>query len=123
MDPYGPPMHPLLCSQVKLLARLRHPFIVKYSESFLAKNSLHIIMNYCEGGDLNTRIRKAEGNHFSEQQILDWFVQIALALQYCHQRKIIHRDLKSQNILMTKKGNIRLGDFGIARVLNGGLSP
>mmetsp|Transcript_11156 Transcript_11156/g.21211 ORF Transcript_11156/g.21211 Transcript_11156/m.21211 type:complete len:667 (-) Transcript_11156:968-2968(-) len=106
--------------EVKLLARLRHPFIVSYRESFLAKNNnLHIVMNYCEGGDLNTRIRNAGGEYFSEEQVLDWFVQIALALQYCHQKKIIHRDLKSQNVFLTKKENIRLGDFGIARVLNG----
>lgn len=53
-----------------------------------------------------------------ENQILDWFTQICLALKHVHDRKIIHRDLKCQNIFLTKNGIIKLGDFGIARVLS-----
>ncbi|XP_044286836.1 serine/threonine-protein kinase Nek1 isoform X6 [Varanus komodoensis] len=51
-------------------------------------------------------------------QIMDWFIQICLALKHVHDRKILHRDIKSQNIFLTKDGTIQLGDFGIARVLN-----
>jgi NIMA (never in mitosis gene a)-related kinase len=50
--------------------------------------------------------------------VLNWFTQICLALKHVHDRKILHRDLKSQNIFLTKKGMIKLGDFGIARVLS-----
>uniref|UniRef100_A0A8C9FP77 non-specific serine/threonine protein kinase n=1 Tax=Pavo cristatus TaxID=9049 RepID=A0A8C9FP77_PAVCR len=53
-----------------------------------------------------------------ERLILDWFVQICLALKHIHDRKILHSDIKSQNIFLTKDGTIQLGDFGIARVLN-----
>ena len=52
-----------------------------------------------------------------EFQILDWFTQICLALKHVHDRKIIHRDLKCQNIFLTKERIIKLGDFGISRVL------
>ena len=48
---------------------------------------------------------------------MDWFVQIALALKHVHERKILHRDLKTQNIFLTSKGEVKMGDFGISRVL------
>ncbi|KAE8294489.1 Serine/threonine-protein kinase Nek1 [Larimichthys crocea] len=75
-------------------------------------------MDYCEGGDLFKKINSQKGVLFSEEQILDWFVQICLALKHVHDRKILHRDIKSQNIFLTKDGTVQLGDFGIARVLN-----
>ena len=53
-------------------------------------------MDYCDGGDLHSRIQKQMGVHFNEDQILDWFVQITLALKHIHDRKILHRDIKSQ---------------------------
>ena len=55
---------------------------------------------------------------FTENQVLDWFVQLSLALKHVHDRKILHRDIKSQNVFLTKSGIVKLGDFGIARVLN-----
>ncbi|XP_008933688.1 PREDICTED: serine/threonine-protein kinase Nek1, partial [Merops nubicus] len=79
---------------------------------------LYIVMDYCEGGDLFKKINAQKGVLFSEDQILDWFVQICLALKHIHDRKILHRDIKSQNIFLTRDGTIQLGDFGIARVLN-----
>ena len=54
---------------------------------------------------------------YSEDQILDWFVQMALAIKHIHDRRILHRDLKTQNIFMTETNQIKIGDFGIARVL------
>jgi NIMA (never in mitosis gene a)-related kinase len=151
-----------------LLASLRHPYIVGYQESFVEKDLLNIVMQYCDGGDLASRIRaqaamrapsasamvsssagstssttassmagvssttplpstsltspshgSGEPVHFPEEQILDWFVQIAVALKHCHNHKIIHRDLKSQNVFLTRSNEVRLGDFGIARVLGG----
>ena len=74
-------------------------------------------MIYCEGGDIFTKIKNAKGKNFSEQQILDWLVQMALALLYLHERKILHRDMKTQNIFLTSKDEIKIGDFGIARLL------
>jgi NIMA (never in mitosis gene a)-related kinase len=53
----------------------------------------------------------------SEGQILDFFTQICLGMKHIHDRKVIHRDLKGQNIFLTKKGIVKIGDFGIAKVL------
>ncbi|XP_038182636.1 serine/threonine-protein kinase Nek1 isoform X9 [Arvicola amphibius] len=104
--------------EVAVLANMKHPNIVQYKESFEENGSLYIVMDYCEGGDLFKRINAQKGALFQEDQILDWFVQICLALKHVHDRKILHRDIKSQNIFLTKDGTVQLGDFGIARVLN-----
>ncbi|XP_069797647.1 serine/threonine-protein kinase Nek1 isoform X4 [Narcine bancroftii] len=104
--------------EVAVLANMKHPNIVQYQESFEESGCLYIVMDYCEGGDLFKRINAQKGILFSEEQILDWFVQICLALKHVHDRKILHRDIKSQNIFLTKDGTVQLGDFGIARVLN-----
>jgi NIMA (never in mitosis gene a)-related kinase len=52
-----------------------------------------------------------------ESQILDWFTQVCLAIRHVHRHKIIHRDIKAQNVFLTKDGKVKLGDFGIARPL------
>lgn len=77
-------------------------------------------MEYCDGGDLSERISEAADTNspFDEDQILDWFVQIALALKHIHDMNILHRDLKTQNVFLTKENRIKLGDFGISKILN-----
>mmetsp|Transcript_4072 Transcript_4072/g.6301 ORF Transcript_4072/g.6301 Transcript_4072/m.6301 type:complete len:714 (+) Transcript_4072:125-2266(+) len=106
--------------EVRLLSNLRHPNIVSYHESFLGKNGeLCIVMAFCEGGDLYTRIQNAKNTYFKEEQIIDWFSQMVLALQYIHEKRILHRDLKTQNIFLTEKNVVKLGDFGVSRVLDG----
>ena len=75
-------------------------------------------MDFADGGDLAKVLRDQKGSFFNESQILDWFTQICLAMKHVHDRKILHRDLKSQNIFVTKANIIKLGDFGIARELS-----
>uniref|UniRef100_A0A8D0XL22 non-specific serine/threonine protein kinase n=1 Tax=Sus scrofa TaxID=9823 RepID=A0A8D0XL22_PIG len=104
--------------KVAKMSAMKEPDIVFVRISFCKNGSLYIVMDYCEGGDLFKRINAQKGILFQEDQILDWFVQICLALKHVHDRKILHRDIKSQNIFLTKDGTVQLGDFGIARVLN-----
>lgn len=52
-------------------------------------------MEYCEGGDLYARINSQQGMAFSESKVLDWFIQTCLALKHVHDRKILHRDIKT----------------------------
>lgn len=103
----------------QVLASLKHPYIVKYRESFHEDGWLCIVMDYCEGGDLTDRIKKMRqsGKSFSEDQVIRWFTQAILALKYIHDRHILHRDLKSGNFFLSKSSNIKMGDFGIAKVL------
>ncbi|CAD2219393.1 Protein tyrosine kinase/Protein kinase domain containing protein, putative [Angomonas deanei] len=108
-------------NEARVLSALKHPNIINYVDSFLAKRSDHlcIVMEFADGGDLCGRIKKNYGVHFRETQVLDWFIQIVMSLNYVHQRKILHRDVKTQNIFLTTDNIIKLGDFGIARALVG----
>ncbi|EGR31224.1 protein kinase domain protein [Ichthyophthirius multifiliis] len=76
-------------------------------------------MEYCEEGDLSFHIKQQakENIFFSEKIILNWFVQITLALDYIHEKNILHRDLKSSNVFLTRTGCVKIGDFGISRIL------
>ncbi len=66
---------------------------------------------------MHNKIKAQKGKLFSEHQILDWFTQICLAIKHIHDKKILHRDLKSQNVFLNKNGIIKLGDFGISKCL------
>ncbi len=91
---------------MRLLQKLRHANIVGYKDSFLDREQfLNIVMVCCEGGDMYSKVKSAKGKYFSEDQILEWFAQIILAIHYLHQRRILHRDLKTQNIFL-KNGRV-----------------
>ena len=75
-------------------------------------------MEYCSGGDLRAILQQRAGVLFPQDRILDWFVQLCLAVKYIHDRHILHRDIKSQNIFLTEAGRIKLGDFGISKMLD-----
>jgi serine/threonine protein kinase len=105
-------------NEVKFLQDLKHPNIVSYKDSFCDRdNFFNIVMVYCDGGDFYNKIKTAKNKHYTENEILDWIVQLGLALLYIHDKKILHRDLKTQNIFL-KDGKIRIGDFGIAKMFN-----
>mmetsp|Transcript_21750 Transcript_21750/g.74778 ORF Transcript_21750/g.74778 Transcript_21750/m.74778 type:complete len:675 (+) Transcript_21750:50-2074(+) len=103
----------------KLLAELKHPYIVRYRESFTDNGWLCILMDYCEGGDLTQQIEIARRSRqpIPEDRVLKWFTQAIMALKYCHDKHILHRDLKPSNFFLSKGGSLKMGDFGIAKVL------
>jgi len=106
--------------EATLLSRLQHPNIVSFIESFRQNSNLYIVMEYADGGDLerHIKLRQAQGGRLlSEEEVLNKFIQIALALKHVHDRKILHRDLKTQNVFLTVEGMVKLGDFGVSRVL------
>ncbi|CAG9311856.1 unnamed protein product [Blepharisma stoltei] len=105
--------------EAKVLHWLHHPNIVQYIESFVENNELIIVMEYCEGGDLAHQIKshKERNMQIPIPQIISWFVQVACSLQYLHKQRILHRDIKASNIYLTKDLVVKIGDFGISKML------
>ncbi|KAM5311872.1 serine/threonine-protein kinase Nek3 [Glossophaga mutica] len=101
-----------------LLAKMKHPNVVAFKESFEAEGHLYIVMEYCDGGDLMQRIKHQKGRLFPEDTILNWFTQMCLGVNHIHKKRVLHRDIKSKNIFLTQSGNVKLGDFGSARLLS-----
>ncbi|CAF96802.1 unnamed protein product [Tetraodon nigroviridis] len=99
--------------EAQLLSQLRHPNIVTYRESWEGDDcQLYIVMGFCEGGDLYHRLKQQKGELLPERQVVEW-----LSRSPWRWRNILHRDLKTQNIFLTKCNIIKVGDLGIARVL------
>uniref|UniRef100_G3QJB9 Serine/threonine-protein kinase Nek11 n=1 Tax=Gorilla gorilla gorilla TaxID=9595 RepID=G3QJB9_GORGO len=106
--------------EAQLLSKLDHPAIVKFHASFMEQDNFCIITEYCEGRDLDDKIQeyKQAGKIFPENQIIEWFIQLLLGVDYMHERRILHRDLKSKNIFL-KNNLLKIGDFGVSRLLMG----
>ncbi|CAH1790824.1 unnamed protein product, partial [Owenia fusiformis] len=116
----------MLVSEVNLLRELKHKHIVQYYDRIIdrSKASLYIVMEFCEGGDLSSLITKCsrDRTYLEEEFIWKILTQILQALEVCHQRKngksVLHRDLKPANVFLDASKNVKLGDFGLARVLH-----
>lgn len=109
-------------NESKILSSLNNKYVVKYLESFTLNNSLNIVMEYCDGGDLGIYLKEQMKNtkYLPEEKIWKIFIQICLGLNYIHNKKILHRDLKTMNIFLMKDERVRIGDLGVAKVLNQG---
>ncbi|CAD8166145.1 unnamed protein product [Paramecium pentaurelia] len=101
-------------TEAQILQNLKHDNIIQYFETFIDnKDRLCLIMEYANNGTLGQYL-KQRTQPLPEAQIVDWFTQLCLALQCVHSQKIIHRDIKSENVFL-HDDKIKLGDFGIAR--------
>lgn len=107
--------------EISILSVLNNPYIVRYIRSFTTKTTLCIVMEYADGGDLHREIemKREMKEFFDEDKVMSWFVELASGLKHVHDHRILHRDLKTQNIFLTSKGQVKLGDFGISRVMTG----
>ena len=109
-------------NEAEVLKQLKHPNIVGFFGSFEDNSTLHILMEFCNSGDLEQLIQKQKGVYFSEDVIATIFIQMSTAVRYLHDRRILHRDLKSQNVFLSQQSPsapliVKLGDFGISKIL------
>ncbi|XP_075715620.1 STE20-like serine/threonine-protein kinase [Rhinoderma darwinii] len=102
-------------SEINILGQCRHPNILRLLEAAFWDQQLWIVVEFCAGGALDGVMLEL-GHGLTEGQIRVVCFQTLLGLQYLHSQKIIHRDLKAGNILLTQQGDIRLADFGVSAV-------
>lgn len=103
--------------EVRMLKQLKHPNLVNLLEVFRRKKRLHLVFEYCDHTVLNELERSPRGVHENTTKRITY--QTLQAVAFCHQHNCIHRDVKPENILITKNGQIKLCDFGFARILTG----
>ena len=101
-------------NEALVMVKLDHPNIRQvYGYGYLGDRHC-IIMEYLEGDDLDALLRS--GRHFTDEELRRWWNQTVDALNYTHAMGIVHRDIKPSNLFLDKRGNIKLLDFGIAKV-------
>ncbi|MBE9508164.1 MAG: protein kinase, partial [Chloroflexi bacterium] len=100
--------------EAQVLAALVHPNLVRVTDYFSWSSNEYLVMDFVEGESLAERIER-EGAQ-SEAQVLAWAEQLLNALTHCHERGVIHRDVKPQNIVVTPDGRAVLVDFGLVKL-------
>ena len=101
-------------NEARVTVRLKHPNIRQVYDYDEIDGRPCMVMEYLEGDDLSTRMK--HGERFTDEQLQKWWNQLASALNYTHGEGVVHRDIKPSNIFVTDKGEVKLLDFGIAKV-------
>ena len=110
-------------NEADILSSLNNKYVVKFYESFKKNHNIYIIMEYCDCGDLCSFLNRIKKQRKSEEYFLEidfvWklFIQMSIGLYYIHSKKIIHRDIKTLNIFLTKNFDAKIGDLGVAKIL------
>ena len=109
--------------EIRFLASLHHPNIVQYIDSFTENTNLCLVLEMADGGDLASKIERhlTANSPFAEDVIWAYFLQIIEGLAHLHKLKILHRDLKSANIFLTREGKVKIGDLNVSTLVKAGL--
>jgi len=96
--------------EIEIQSHLQHPHILRLYSYFHDKSKVYLILEYAPGGELYKKLIKEK--RFNEQVAATYMVQLIDALLYCHEKNIIHRDIKPGNLLLGSKGDLKIADFG-----------
>ena len=102
--------------EINVLKQCNSPYILEYFGSYIKNDSIWIIIEYCDGGSVLDLMRITERN-LTEEQIASIITMVLNGLSFLHEQKKIHRDIKAGNILLTREGFAKLGDFGVSAQL------
>ncbi|KAI4317927.1 hypothetical protein L6164_025753 [Bauhinia variegata] len=106
-------MEPRIVREIDAMRRLQHhPNIIKIHEVLATKSKIYLIVEFAAGGELFAKISRK--GRLTEPVARRYFQQLVSALCFCHQTGVAHRDLKPQNLLLDKDGNLRVSDFGLS---------
>ncbi|XVE69918.1 hypothetical protein DITRI_Ditri10aG0029900 [Diplodiscus trichospermus] len=103
-----------ILAERNILIAVRNPFVVRFFYSFTCRDNLYLVMEYLNGGDLYSLLRKV--GCLEEEVARTYIAELVLALEYLHSLGIVHRDLKPDNILIAHDGHIKLTDFGLSKI-------
>jgi len=112
-----PSYYERLQNEVQLMMRLDHPNIIKIYQVIESEDETLIVMEYAPGGELIDYILTKK--HLNETEARKFFRQIISAIDHCHMANVVHRDLKLENLLLSKDKNILITDFGLGRTFDG----
>ncbi|EGT44355.1 hypothetical protein CAEBREN_29699 [Caenorhabditis brenneri] len=104
----------LSISELNTLKSMNHPFICTLYDSFQEKDRLILVLEFCEAGDLHTHLDKTH-HGFNKKEITFFAASIVLAIEYLHRKLYIHRDLKTENMMLTRQGVLKIIDFGLCK--------
>jgi len=110
--------------EAKLLSRLRHPNLPVVTDYFDENNKYYIVMDFVEGEDLETTLRRDGKPGLAEEKVIEWIKEVLYVLDYLHSQTppVIYRDIKPSNIMVRNKDKkVMLVDFGIAKALQGNI--
>jgi serine/threonine protein kinase/Tfp pilus assembly protein PilF len=104
--------------EAEAISALNHPNVETIYDVDEVNGQKYIVLEYIPGGTLKSKLKqlKSEDKSFSIGEVLDYDMQMAEGLAHAHRRKIIHRDVKTENIMLTEEGKVKLTDFGLAKL-------
>jgi eukaryotic-like serine/threonine-protein kinase len=107
--------------EAKAVSALNHPGIATIYDIDQSEDQRFLVLEYLPGGTLKSRIHSlvSSGRELSLQEIVDYGIQIAEGLAHAHRNGIIHRDIKSENMMLTAEGKVKITDFGLAKLRGG----
>ncbi|XP_014485927.1 PREDICTED: testis-specific serine/threonine-protein kinase 3-like [Dinoponera quadriceps] len=102
-----------LTREIEVVKGLKHPNLIRFLQAIETTHRVYIVMEYAQNGSLFDVIRR--DIYIDELRSRRWFRQLLEAIDYCHERGVVHRDIKCENLLMDQQFNVKLSDFGFAR--------